>query len=194
MNDELKLHEKNRIELNLNKFLQRIMIEQKYEPQLCDWIIQNFKLYNNSNITWVNNADFIKNKKNLDNLFFLEKIENVFPTILDSFSSIIDDIIKCYNLDSKYMYKITEIFVEKYEEQFEQFEEIYYKNCDIVINILLNKNTNINNQFISFSDGIITNAKKGDMMIFSSKTRHYKIKTNNDQMYILVGLLKIYTK
>jgi hypothetical protein len=194
MNDELKLHEKNRIDLNLNKFLQRITIEQKYEHQLCDWIIQNFEIYNNSNIKWVENAYFIENNQNLDNIFFLEKIDIVFPTILDSFSSIVDDIIKCYNLDPTYMYKITEIFIEKYEEQFEQLDEIYYKNCDIVINILLNKNTNINNQFINFSDGIITNAKKGDMMIFSSKTRHYKIKTNNDQMYILVGLLKIYTK
>jgi hypothetical protein len=191
MND-LKLHEKNRIELNLHKFLQRMTIEQKYENQFCDWILENLKTY--KNVAWINNNFFIQNGKNIDNLFFLEKIETIFPTILDSFSSIVDDVIKCYNLYSKHIYKITEIFIEKYEEKTEQIEETYYKNCDVVINILLNKNTNINNQFISFSDGIISNLQKGDMIFFSAKTRHYKIKTNNEPTYILVGLLKIYTE
>ena len=92
------------------------------------------------------------------------------------------------------MYKITEIFIEKYEEKTEKIEEMHYQNSDIVINILLNENTNINNQCICFSDGIVSNLQKGDMMAFSAQTRHCKVKTDNEPMYILVGLLKIYTE
>jgi len=189
--NELKLYEENRINLNEYKFLQRMIIEKKYEKKICEWIIENFEIYEKDNEEWINNNYFINSKIKEKNIFLIEKIENIFPFILESFGKTIDDIIKCYYLNDKYIYKITEIFLEKYEEPNQ--ENIYYTNSDITINILI-KNDNSNKEFISFSDGINSNIEIGDMIIYSSKTRHYKIKTNNNPMYILVGLIKIYEK
>lgn len=189
--NELKLYEENRINLDEDKFLQRMIIENKYGKKICKWIIENFEIYENYNKDWISNVYFTNSAGNEKNVFYLEKIETIFPFILDSFNSIIDDVIKSYSLNDKYIYKITEIFLEKHEQLNE--ENIYYTNSDIVINILL-KNDNLNKEFVRFSDGTISNIEIGNMIIYSSKSRHYKIKTNNTPMYVLVGLIKIFER
>lgn len=190
--NEINLYEENRVNINENKFIQRMIVKNKIENTICDWIIKEFKNYEKNNKEWEYNYYFIDGIENENNIFFLEKINNIFPIILETFGSIIDDIIKCYYLNDKYIYKINEIFIEKYEYNLIKKEYINYKYCDIVINISLNINSN--NEFICFSDGINSNIELGDMIIFSSNTNHYKINTSNDTMYILVGLINIYEK
>jgi hypothetical protein len=124
----------------------------------------------------------------------LEKIKSIFPFILDLFDSIINDIMKCYYLNNAYIYKINEIFIEKYNEPYSKLQSTYqYKsNNTIVVNILLTNNSNINNKLIYFSDDIVSYMEIGDMIIFSANTEHYKMKDTTDEMYILVGLITVY--
>jgi len=191
--NQINLYEENKINISENKFIQRMIIRNKIENTICSWIMKEFENYEKHNKEWVNNYYFIDGIENENNIFILEKINNIFPYILETFGSIIDDIIKCYYLNNdKYIYKINEIFIEKYEYNLIKKEYINYKHCDIVINISLNINSN--NEFICFSDGINSNIELGDMIFFSSNTNHYKINTNNNTMYFLVGLINIYEK
>jgi len=189
---QLKLYEEDRINTNEEKYLQRMIINKIYENNICEWISKEFEMYEKDNEEWIYNNYFINNKIEENNIFFLEKIETIFPFILESFGKIIDHVKRCYYLNDEYTYKITEIFLEKYEETSKEYiynkDFIYYKDCDIVINILLNNDNNN----ILFSDGIISNISMGDMILFSSKTKHYKIKSNNTPIYFLAGLIKIY--
>jgi hypothetical protein len=185
--NEIKIYEENRININEDKFIQRMIVKKKIEKTLCDWIIKELKKYEKDNNEWKKN-NFIDDIDDKNTIFFIEKINKIFYYILEMFGSIIDDITKCYNLNNEYLYKINEIFIEKYEDNLNKKNYINYINCDIVINILLNKK----NEFICFSDNIISNIEIGDMIIFSSNTNHYKIKTNNNTLYVLVGLINIY--
>jgi hypothetical protein len=192
---QLKLYEEDRINTNEAKYLQRMIINKNYENNICKWILKESGIYEKDNKDHlVYNNHFVNNIIKENNIFFLEKIETIFPFILESFGKIIDYVKRCYCLNDEYVYKITEIFLEKYQEPSKEKiydnDFIYYKNCDIVINILLSDNNNN----ILFSDGIISNISMGDTIIFSSKTKHYKLKSNTAPTYFLTGLIKIYKK
>jgi hypothetical protein len=141
--NQINLYEEKKINISENKFIQRMIVRNKIENTICSWIMKEFENYEKDNKEWVNNYYFIDGIENENNIFILEKINNIFPYILETFGSIIDDIIKCYYLNNdKYIYKINEIFIEKYEYNLIKKEYINYKYCDIVINISLNINSN----------------------------------------------------
>jgi hypothetical protein len=189
---EIKLYDETKVDISETKFIQRMIFKNKIENKVCDWIMRDFKNYTKDNKEWENNV-FITDNNSNNKIFFLEKIKSIFPFILDLFDSIINDIMKCYYLNNAYIYKINEIFIEKYNEPYSKLQSTYqYKSNTIVVNILLTNNSNINNKLIYFSDAIVSYMEIGDMIIFSANTEHYKMKDTTDEMYILVGLITVY--
>jgi len=188
---EIKLCDKNIIDIDEDKFIQRMTITKKIEQCVCHWIMSEFKKYTKHTNEWSNNI-YMSDDIYKSEIFFLEKIPSIFPYILELFGSIVDDIKRCYYLNHDYIYEIREIFIEKYIYNNSQFTYNYTQDT-IVINILLNKNKNKHKDFIYFSDDIISRMDIGDMIIFSTNTHHRKMNDHNDEMYVLVGLITIYT-
>lgn len=183
---DIELHEENRIN-KFEKIYYKVSKIKKYEIDKCKNIIDESNILDT---VWGKNlfAEFRDKNLFLQNIIFPEDKKTIFAFILDSFDNIVDDIKNIYNLDDNYYYKITEIFIEKYEK--ESVVELSYPGNDIAISILLNES----NLIINFPGGASLNIDIGEMIIFSPNSYHMKVNNNNESAFLLVGLLKIYKK
>lgn len=161
------IKDKNINNLSEEKYLQKYVKENFFDKKICNWLkneYDNHLLKNN-----ITDAP-------------IDNISTIFSFIIESSIKIIELIEEFYSIDN-YNFNIKDIFVIK---------ENYCKAYDdtIAVNIVLNKPTLSENNYLHFEDGVKIKAEIGNMIVRKGAT---KCKTNKDT-YILVILINIYKK
>jgi hypothetical protein len=187
---EIKEPMSQRINIKESKFIQRLIFQNKFQKEICNWIISESERYAINIENWKDE----KNKKILQ----LENIPSIFSFILDSFIETTNTICNGYTIDfDQHIFNIENIYISKMEgnpnDELEKTELFYesYEN-DIIINILLNDDFEKGGKL--FDDGITTYLKKGDMLLFNSRTKSKNLNIVNGLQYILVAYININKK
>ena len=164
------------------RFIQRRVVNNFYNGDVCDWICKEIK--NNLNI---NDTFKIKNKIEID------KLPAVLSFFINSYPNIIENIKKTYSLNNGITYNIRELFVESHEDN-ENDEEIIMKNdkSDITFKILLNDKPNYDNNGLLFEDNIITYLNKGDMIIYNGFVKYKETAIKKGVKIYLVGYFDLF--
>jgi hypothetical protein len=139
----------------LDKFKQRIIITNMYSAIVCDWIVREYEKYIESNDT-------------KDLIVCVEKLQNVFSFVVETFSSILEKITKSYSLnETEFHYNILDVIIVKNNSN---YVECYDKSYDLKVNIALNDDFEGGGFY--FEDEITHFLEKSSMIIHNSKTKH----------------------
>jgi hypothetical protein len=184
--NETSQNTKKRININETKFIQRPIIYNKFQKELCDWIIRECENITLTNEMWVveKSIQFIQ----------VDKIIAIFPFILDSFIESINNICECYSLEKNtYTFHIEDVYISKldYASKNEN-DSLFYKkhDNDILLNIALNDD--FENGGILFDDNITTYLKKGNMLIFNGNTKYNEYNISGGIKYNLIAHINIF--
>jgi hypothetical protein len=149
------------IDINLPKFNQRFIIPDIFSSTVCDWVVKEFE----------------KTNKN-ESIKKIDDLKNVFSLIIETISSILEKITKCYSLNEKEInYNIIDAIITK------NIENIETKNCDMKVSILLNDYFEGGGFY--FEDEITTFLEKGSMIIHNSKIKNSITEITKGDQYIL---------
>jgi hypothetical protein len=141
----------------LPKFKQRFVIPNIYSPLVCDWIVKDYEKYIESNNT-------------NESIISVEKLQNVFSFVVETFSSILEKITKSYCLnETEFHYNIVDVIIVKNNSNI-KYIECYDKSYDLKVNIALNQG--FEGGGLYFEDEITHFLEKGSMIIHNSKTKH----------------------
>ena len=174
-----------RININEDKFIQRLIIYNKFQKELCDWIVRESEKYALENNAWVvqNNIHILQ----------VEKITSIFSFILDSFNESINNICESYSLNKdKHVFHIEDIYISKLDSTLKnENNSLFYTkhNNDIVLYIALNDE--FENGGILFNDTITTHLKKGNMLIFNGNTKYSINNISSGVKYNLIAHINI---
>jgi hypothetical protein len=151
----------NMFDINSPKFKQRFILTDIFSSSVCDWIVKEFE----------------KNNKS-ENMIKIENLENVFSLIIETISSILEKITKCYSFnENEINYNIIDATITK------NIENIETKNYDMKVSILLNDDFEGGGFY--FEDEITTFLEKGSMIIHNSKIKNSKTEITKGNQYIL---------
>jgi len=148
-------------DINLPKFKQRFIISDIFSSTVCDWIVKEFE----------------KTNKN-ESIKKIDDLKNVFSLIIETVSSILEKITKCYSFNEKEInYNIIDAIITK------NIENIETKNYDMKVSILLNDDFEGGGFY--FEDEITTFLQKGSMIIHNSKIKNSITEITKGDQYIL---------
>ena len=180
-----------RINIEESKFIQRLIFKNKFQKEICNWIISECERYAVNIETWKNEY----NTKVLQ----IEKISSIFSFILDSFIETCKTICNGYTIDfDEHIFNIENIYVSKMEgnanDKLDNNLELFYDSYenDIILNILLNDDFEKGGKL--FDDGITTYLNKGDMILFNGKTKSKQLNIDTGLQYFLVAYININKK
>jgi hypothetical protein len=185
---ESRQNRTKRININEDKYIQRPIIYNKFQKEICDWIIREIEKYALSCEGWV-----IQNRtKQLQ----ADKVTTIFSFILDSFIESIHSICDCYSINKDaHTFHIENIYISKLDHTSENANEcLFYQkhDSDIVLNIALNDD--FENGGILFNDNITTYLKKGNMLIFNGNTKYSEYDISRGIKYNLIANINIQEK
>jgi hypothetical protein len=179
-----------RINIEESKFIQRLIFQNKFQKDVCNWIISECERYAIN----IENWKYEYNTRILQ----IENIPSIFSFILDSFIDTSKTICNGYTIDfDEHIFNIENIYVSKMEsntnDKLDSPELFYdsYEN-DIILNILLNDDFEKGGKL--FDDGITTYLKKGDMILFNGKTKSKNLNISAGLQYFLVAYININKK
>jgi len=187
VNNEEVEQKMNRININEEKFIQRPIIMNKFQNELCNWIISESERYSENIGKWKINCD---NTKTIQ----IENIQPIFSFILDSFDGIVNNICDYYSLNkNEHIFHIENIYISKIDTSYDQLctDKLFYDKYenDIIVNILLNDEFKDGGKL--FNDNITNHLHKGDMIIFNGNTKSKDLNVSSGIKYILVGYINI---
>lgn len=170
-----------------NRFLQRFIYEKIYQPNICNWIINESENYALNNGGWMTNRH---NKYPTTDLP-VDKIPSIFGFIISTFQYIFNKISKSYCISSTTKYDIKDLFIVKYEKEKQNSLELHHDGSFLSFNILLSNTTNFEGGGTYFSDGIISYLEQGDMLVHSGKIKHAGLPITNGTRYLLVAFIDV---
>lgn len=186
-NESIIKFKKNIIRINIRelKYIQRPIIQNKFQKEICDWIICESEQYAN-NINWKELTNGIK-------IIDIENVMRIFYYILNSFNDIANTISTYYSITTDdYIFNIENSFICKIiPDSNDTVNDLFYntESYDIMINIALNDDYDNGGKL--FSDGIITSLSKGDMIIFNGNTKYTELKITKGIKYILIIYINV---
>ena len=183
MYDLIKDVYNNNININ-NRFLQRLIKENLYSVDTCNWICNEFDKY------IVSNSGYQKSKRLNKSVIdiSIEKIPHILNFVLISLKNINEIIRKFYCLDEKINFNIIELNIVKYNYNISKDYSSSEKNESFfTFRILLNDTKNFEEGEISFDDGIKYNLNQGDFLLNCSRIDYYNLPLKKGIKYILVG-------
>ena len=187
MYDLIKDVYNNNININ-NRFLQRLIKENLYSVDTCNWICNEFDKYIVNNRGYQNPKCL--NKSVID--ISIEKIPHILNFVLISLKNINEIIRKFYCLDEKINFNIIELNIVKYNYNISKDYSSSEKNESFfTFRILLNDTKNFEEGEISFDDGIKYNLNQGDFLLNCSRIDYYNLPLKKGIKYILVGNINI---
>jgi hypothetical protein len=153
----------------LPKFKQRFVIPNLYSPIVCDWIVKEYEKY-------------IESNKTDNSIVAIEKLENVFSFVAETFSSILEKITKSYCLiECEFNYNIVDVIIIKNNSNI-KYIECYDKCYDLKVNIALNDGFEGGGFY--FEDEITHFLEKGSVIIHNSKTKHSIAEIKRGTLYV----------
>jgi hypothetical protein len=180
-----------RIDISEPRFLQRPIIKSKLQKEVCNWIVSESERHALNIKMW-------EEKKSYKYLQ-IEEIQTIFSYVLDSFNGTIENISDMYSVcKDKHTFIIEDMFIKKYvidasSNNLDPDDLFYEENdCDIVLNILLNDDFEGGSK--SFSDGINTFLKKGDMILYNGNVNTREVMITSGIKYILVAYINIFVQ
>lgn len=179
-------HLSNSLDVSLEKFKKRFIINNQFTPYTCNWIIEESKKYALTN-GWTNNRH--KNYPTTD--IPIKLIPCIFSFLMSFKENIYKEIQRSYSLDNC-KFEILDIFIVKYDVLNQKSLEIHTDVGCISVNILLNDQ----NEFVGggtyFKDDDITvHLNQGDMLIHSAKTEHSGVEITQGKRYVLVFFIDV---
>jgi len=164
------------VDINLQKFIQRILIRKFYQKEMCEWIIHEVDNYINLNK--------IENPK-----IEIDDLKSIFNYVMISLGSIMFSIKENYSLTDKNDFDIKEICIANITQKNSCF--VSNNDSDLTVSLCLKKNNNDEKCGITFHDGITTFMETGDLIINKSDVKYNFI--NQSPCYFLLIRLKILT-
>ena len=173
-----------------SRFIQRKIINNFYNINVCDWIYKEFYKFLQTNSILIENRTIE-----------LEKFTPIFAFYTNSFDTIETHIKNTYSLNDNIRYNIKKLFIEvnEYEESPLSNEENYNENCYnndnscITVKILLNDKLNYHNNGIQFEDKVHSHLNKGDMIIYSGFVKYKETKIQKGIKVYLVSHIDLIT-
>jgi hypothetical protein len=182
--------EDNRINTDAPKFIQRFIKTKVYQSEICNWLIKESEKYAKQNGGWKTTRHIEYPTTDLP----VNKIGSIFSFVSNSFQTIIDMIKKSYCVDDTFIFNVSDVFIVKYDANFQNELKIHPDNSEISINILLSDPADFDGGGTYFEDGIVSRLEKGDMLIHRGKTKHSGVSITRGKRYILVGFIKVYNE
>ena len=180
-----------RIDISEPRFLQRPIIKSKLQIEVCNWIVSECERHALNIKMWEEKKEY----KYLQ----IEEMQTIFSYVLDSFNSTIENISDMYSVcKDKHTFIIEDMFIKKYvidasSNPIDPDDLFYEENdCDIVLNILLNDDFEGGSK--SFSDGINTYLKKGDMILYNGNVNTREVMITSGIKYILVAYINVFAQ
>lgn len=183
-----KDYNNSRIDINIQKYFQRFIIEKIFQTEICNWIINESEKYAENNGGWMKNRHPLYPTNDLP----IEKIGNISSFILHSFENIIEKIKKYYCLNETHLFEIDDLFIVKYDINLQTSLEEHTDQSDLTVNILLNNSNDFEGGGTQFDDDIIIKLNQGDMLIHSGNVKHSGLPITKGKRYLLVLFLKIF--
>ena len=170
-----------------NRFLQRFIYEKIYQPNICNWIINECENYALNNGGWMTKRH---NKYPTTDLP-VDKIPSIFGFIMSTFEYIFNKISKSYCISSTTKYDIKDLFIVKYEKDKQNSLELHHDGSFLSFNLLLSNTNDFEGGGTFFSDGIISYLEQGDMLVHSGKVKHAGLPITNGTRYLLVAFIHV---
>ena len=171
-----------------NRFLQRLIKENLYSFDTCNWICSEFDNF------IVHNRGFQNSKCLNKSIIYvsIEKIPHILSFVLISLKNINEIIRKFYCLDEKINFNIIELNIVKYNYNISKDYSLSEKNDTFfTFRILLNDIKDFEEGEIRFDDGITYKLNQGDFLLNSSRINYYNLPLKKGIKYILVGNINI---
>jgi hypothetical protein len=170
-----------------NRFLQRFTFNKIYSPEICNWIINEAEQYAKNNGGWTT----IRHELYPTTDIQVEKIKSICNFIFVSLENIFKKITKSYCLSNETNYNIKDLFIVKYNEQFQNELELHNDDSFLSFNLLLNHENDFEGGGTFFYDGIISYLQQGDMLVHSGKIKHSGIAITKGTRYVLVCFIMV---
>lgn len=170
-----------------NRFLQRHIVNNIYSKNVCEWIIAEAEGYAKNNGGWTTNRHIKYPTTDLP----VDKIKNIINFVFFSFNDIFLKIKNTYNLDNNIKFNITDLFIVKYEEGFQNELDIHTDGSFITVNILLSDKNDFEGGGTYFNDGTSCFLNQGDMIFHSGLIKHAGLPITKGKRYLLVAFTNI---
>jgi hypothetical protein len=170
-----------------NRFLQRLILNNIYSQDTCNWIINESEIYAKENNGWFTNRH--DNYPTTD--IPIDKINSIFKYILGTLPNIINKIHKYYCIPEIAEANILDLFIVKYEEGFQHKFDMYTNGSFLTFNIMLSSSRDYEGGGIEFNDGIKIFLEQGDLLLHSGYVKHTPLKVTKSKLYILVAFIDI---
>ena len=184
----IQLNNKKEIDISISKFIQRFIVKKYYQPEICNWIINESEIYATNNGGWLTTRHDNYPTTDLP----IDKIPTIFSFILTTFAKNIDIIKKSYCITNSTIFNIEDIFIIKYDINSQNELELHSDQSSITINMLLSNTSDFEGGGTYFEDGITTYLEQGDMIIHNGHVKHSGLKITNGKRYVLVAFIKLY--
>jgi len=175
------------MKIKYNRFLQRFTFAKVYTPDICRFIINECEKYAEKNGGWTTKRHHNYPTTDLP----VEKISSIFALIMETMSSIVEKLKKCYCLHEKFTVKFRDLFVVKYKDNAQTFLDMHHDGSFLSFNILLSDTNDFNGGGTYFEDGLTTHLEQGDILIHSSRIKHAGLPITKGTRYLLVGFVNI---
>jgi hypothetical protein len=173
--------------VNNNRFLQRLIINNLYSRDTCNWIINESELYAKDNGGWTTN----RHKKYPTTDIQVNNIKPIFKYILGTMPNIMDKIFRFYCIPINISINIVDLFVVKYEKDAQNKLEIHTDGSFITFSIMLSSSKDYQGGGTEFNDGIQMFLEQGDILVHSGYVKHSGLEVTKGTRYILVGFTSI---
>ena len=173
--------------IKYNRFFQRFVYNNIYNPDVCNWIIFESEKYASNNGGWTT-----KRHINYPTTDIPVYLINSISTFIFQYSSTIYNLIKdSYQLPENIGLDIIDLFIVKYEEDKQNYLSSHKDGSFISFSILLSNHNDFEGGGTQFEDGLVTKIKQGDILIHSSLITHSGVPITKGKRYLLVGFVNL---
>jgi hypothetical protein len=184
-------NKKEQTDILYNRFIQRFIYNKIFSKNVCEWIIFESENYAKNNESgWTTRRH--ENYPTTD--IPIEKIQNVFTFVLNSFNDIFNKIKKSYCFTDDVLFNINDLFIVKYDEATQNKLDLHQDGSFLSINILLSDPKDFEGGGTYFNDGLTSFLEQGDLLVHSGKVEHSGLTVTKGTRYIMVAFVNIEVK
>jgi hypothetical protein len=173
--------------IKYNRFLQRFTYTKIYSPDMCRYIIKESEKHAANNNGWTKTRHINYPTTDLP----VDAMPSVLGIVSETFITIMDKIVKSYNLSQNITLNIRDLFVVKYAHDAQNSLEMHKDGSVLSFSILLNDANEFEGGGTYFDDGLTAYLNQGDMIIHSGKIKHSGLPITKGLRYLLVGFIDI---
>lgn len=184
---EICEYDRQSIDIEEPKYLQRMLVPNILSPDVCNWI-----LFETNNQARTSGWKTDRHDKYPTTDIEVETIESVFNfTQMALMPEIKKYIFQTYSLDNVQI-NIKDLFIVKYEHGKQCNLDMHTDDCDITASILLSDPKDNDGCYVEYEDNIHYNyMKQGDMILHTKRHRHFVHNLVSGKRYVMVFFLEV---